>query len=57
MAATPVSADRDAELRELRELRELLRAVSERNAKSRENVLRHAANLGRIAEELRARGR
>jgi hypothetical protein len=54
MAATPTPADRDAELRELREL---LRAVPERNAKRRENVLRHAANLGRIAEELRARGR
>jgi hypothetical protein len=51
MATTPANPDRDAELREF------LRALRERNAKRRENVLRRAANLGRIAEELRARGR
>jgi hypothetical protein len=51
MAASPADNDRIAETREF------LRAIRERNAKRRENVLRHAANLGRIAEALRARGR
>jgi hypothetical protein len=51
MATTPANPDRNAELREL------LRLMRERNAKRREKVLRHAANLGRIADELRARGR
>ena len=34
-----------------------IRASRLRNAERREQVLRHAANLGRIAEKLRARGR
>jgi hypothetical protein len=36
------------------ETREVLRVLRERNAQSRERVLQHAANLGRIAEKLRA---
>jgi hypothetical protein len=51
LSVTPANPDRDAELREF------LRALRERNAKRRANVLRHAENLRRIAEELRARGR
>jgi hypothetical protein len=34
-----------------------IRASKERNAVRRVRVLRHAANLGRIAEKLRAQGR
>jgi hypothetical protein len=33
--------------------RAMLQALRERNAESRERVLRHAANLGRIADQLR----
>jgi hypothetical protein len=36
------------------ETREVLRVLRERNAQSRERVLRHTANLGRIAQKLRA---
>jgi hypothetical protein len=51
MALTPANPDRRAETREF------LRALRERNAERRENVLRRAAELGRIAEILRARRR
>lgn len=36
------------------ETRDVLRMLRARNAQSRERVLHHAANLGRIAEKLRA---
>jgi hypothetical protein len=52
MATKPTT---DAE--RIAEFREYMRQARERNAKHRENVLRHAANLGRIAEKLRARAR
>jgi len=52
MATTPANDPQS-----IAELREFFQALRERNAKLREDVLRHAANLGRIAEELRARGR
>jgi hypothetical protein len=49
MATQPVpTAERHAETREV------LRLLRERNAESRERVLGRAANLGRIAEKLRA---
>jgi hypothetical protein len=48
--ATHSAAARDTRT----ETREVLRVLRERNARSRERVLRHAANLGRIAEKLRA---
>jgi hypothetical protein len=39
------------------ELLESIRASQRRNAERRVRVLRHAENLGRIAEKLRAHGR
>jgi len=48
MATSIPSRDRRAEAREI------LRASQQRNAELRESVLRHAAELGRIAERLRA---
>ncbi len=48
--ATHRAATRDARA----ETREALRLLRERNAQSRERVLRHTANLGRIAQKLRA---
>ncbi len=42
---------------EVDQLRSTLGAMRQRNAKRRERVLEHAANLGRIAEKLRAADR